>query len=275
MRYDGSERDRATSVEALTARVEGERIALRPRRNPLPDVTYGRRVKGTDGRTWLQYWFLYATNDQDRGILRTGRHEGDWEVVQLRLGPDGRPDEATFAQHSWAERCAWKGTVFVANDSHASYARAGEHGRPWPDPDDFADGRGRTVRPEVQALRRLGPLAGDVGADGRLVDPRRGLEPARPGLPGRRPVGRSGGLPRPGAGLRERGAAAAPRGADRRVAGPYRHRRVHLYGNSDTRPARRMIRFNLGTVSAACRIHGHRPWNGGTMLLGLIARSSV
>jgi hypothetical protein len=150
VRYDGSERDRATSVEALTARVEGDRIALRPRREPLPDVTYGRRVRGSDGRTWLQYWFLYATNDQDRGILRTGRHEGDWEVVQLRLGRDGRPDEATFAQHSWAERCAWGGTVFVANDSHASYARAGEHGRPWPDPDDFADGRGRTVRPEVR-----------------------------------------------------------------------------------------------------------------------------
>ncbi|HEV2062136.1 MAG TPA: hypothetical protein VGR12_04720, partial [Solirubrobacteraceae bacterium] len=82
VRYDSDERDRATSVEALTARVEGDAISLRPRRRPLPDVTYGRRVLGSDGRTWLQYWFLYATNTQDRGIVRTGRHEGDWEMVQ-------------------------------------------------------------------------------------------------------------------------------------------------------------------------------------------------
>lgn len=150
MRYDSAERDRATAVEALVARVEGERVALRPRREPPPDVAYGRRVHGGDGRTWLQYWFLYATNDQDRGILRTGRHEGDWEMVQLRLGAGGRPDAATFAQHSWAEACPWRGVVFVANGSHASYFSAGEHGRPWPDPDDFADGRGRAVRPRIE-----------------------------------------------------------------------------------------------------------------------------
>ncbi len=150
MRYDSAERDRATAVEALTARVEGERIALRPRVDPLPDVTYGRRVRGSDGRTWLQYWFLYATNTQDRGIVRTGRHEGDWEMVQLALGADGRPRDATFAQHSWAEACPWRGVVHVAHGSHASFPTAGEHGRPWPDPDDFADGRGRAVRPRVE-----------------------------------------------------------------------------------------------------------------------------
>ncbi len=150
MRYDSAERDRATSVEALTARVAGDRISLRPRVDPLPDVTYGRRVRGGDGRTWLQYWFLYATNPQDRGIVRTGRHEGDWEMVQLRLGAGGRPDAATFAQHSWAEACPWRGVVHVANGSHASYPAPGEHDRPWPDPDDEADGRGRAVTPRVK-----------------------------------------------------------------------------------------------------------------------------
>jgi hypothetical protein len=150
VRYDSSERDRATAVEALTARVVGESVVLRPRVRPLPDVTYGRRVRGSDGRTWLQYWFLYATNAQDRGVVRTGRHEGDWEMVQVALGRDGRPREATFAQHSWAEACRWRGVVYVANGSHASYASPGEHGRPWPDPDDLADGRGRAVRPRVE-----------------------------------------------------------------------------------------------------------------------------
>ena len=151
MRYDSSETDRATSVEALTARVEGDSVTLAPRTSgPVPDVVYGRRTRGSDGRTWLQYWFLYATNTQDRGIFRTGRHEGDWEVVQVALDRDGRPGDATYAQHSWAERCAWRGVVHVANGSHASYFTPAEHGRPWPDPDDFADGRGRQVRPRVE-----------------------------------------------------------------------------------------------------------------------------
>ncbi len=82
--------------------------------------------------------------------MRTGRHAGDWEVVQVALDARGRPSDATFAQHSWAERCAWRGVVYVANGSHASFFTPGEHGRPWPDPDDFADGRGREVRPEVR-----------------------------------------------------------------------------------------------------------------------------
>ena len=131
-----------------------EAIALRPRTSPPPDVTYGRAARGSDGRTWLQYWFLYEDNPQDRGIVRTGRHEGDWEVVQLRLGAGGRPDVATFAQHSWAEACRWRGTVYVAHGSHASYARAGTHDRPWPDPDDEAPGDGRAVRPEVRPFGR-------------------------------------------------------------------------------------------------------------------------
>ena len=177
MRYDSSERDRATSVEALTAHVDGDEITLRPRVHPLPDVAYGRRVRGSDGRTWLQYWFLYATNDQDRGVVRTGRHEGDWEVVQLRLGSGGRPDAATFAQHSWAEACPWRGTVYVAHASHASYPRAGEHGRPWPDPDDFADGRGRAVRPRIEPfgewVRYPGQWGGRTPTGGSPARPRR------------------------------------------------------------------------------------------------------
>jgi hypothetical protein len=105
---------------------------------------------------------LHEDNPQDRGIVRTGRHEGDWEVVQVGLDPrTGRPAVVTFAQHSWAERCAWSAVeraprdpeapvVYVAAASHASYPRAARHDRPWPDPTDVADGRGRAVRPEVR-----------------------------------------------------------------------------------------------------------------------------
>jgi hypothetical protein len=158
LRYAAAEDDRATAVEALVAGPpRGPRVTLRPRRRPLPDVVHGRAVRGRDGRTWLQYWLLYATNEQDRGIVRTGRHEGDWELVQVGLRR-GRPEVVTFAQHSWAEACAWtrvrregaRPVVFVAHASHASYPRPGAVDRPWPDPTDEADGRGRTARPRVE-----------------------------------------------------------------------------------------------------------------------------
>jgi hypothetical protein len=140
-----------TAVAALTAGPpRGEAVALRPRRDPLPVVAHGRALAGRDGRTWLQFWLLYADNPQDRGIVRTGRHEGDWELVQVGLDRRGRPVAATYAQHAWAAACAWTGHVFVANGSHASYPVPGVHGRPWPDPDDEARGDGRVARVRVE-----------------------------------------------------------------------------------------------------------------------------
>jgi hypothetical protein len=148
LHLDAREPDRPRAVEDLVdLPLRGDRVALGPTR-PGRDVAYGRVVRGTGGRRWLQYWFLYANNPQDRGIVRTGRHEGDWEMVQFTLSGD-----ATFAQHNWAASCSWTGHVYVANGSHASYPDAGEHGRPWPDPDDEAPGDGAVVRPEI---RRLG-----------------------------------------------------------------------------------------------------------------------
>jgi hypothetical protein len=36
-------------------------------------AVYGRTVPSERGGVWLQYWFFYAAQDQDRGIVRTGR----------------------------------------------------------------------------------------------------------------------------------------------------------------------------------------------------------
>src|SRR4051812_49220712 len=69
-------------------------------------AAYGHVVPTRDGGAWLQYWLFYAYQDQDRGLVRTGRHEGDWELVQFRVTAAGRPVEAVYAQHSGAERCA-------------------------------------------------------------------------------------------------------------------------------------------------------------------------
>jgi len=123
-------------------------------------VVYGRAARGGDHRRWLQYWLFYEDNAQDRGIARTGRHAGDWELVQLRLDAANRPDRATAAQHSWAESCAWDAlqrredapVFFIAHASHATYTRPGDVGRPFPDPTDEVDGRGMRLRLPVNTI---------------------------------------------------------------------------------------------------------------------------
>ncbi len=90
---------------------------------------YGRVV--TDGGgTWLQYWFYYFYNSKSFVV---GEHEGDWEMIQLRIGDDGKPVEATYSQHSFGEKRPWRGVrkvgsrplVFVAVASHACYFQPG------------------------------------------------------------------------------------------------------------------------------------------------------
>lgn len=147
--HDASERFEATSVRG--SGVPGaERAAARP-------VVYGRMAPGG----WLQYWIYFASNPQDRGILRSGRHAGDWELVQYRA--DG--SAAVYAQHSGAERCdvasverrGGRPVVYVANGSHAAYFHAGVRDRTWPDPNDEADGRGTVQRPLVVEVGERSP----------------------------------------------------------------------------------------------------------------------
>lgn len=148
LRYDGKETLRATAVT-----------------DDGSDVVYGRSVRGSDGRRWLQYWLYYIDNPQDRGIVRTGRHEGDWELVQVRLTSAGRADRVTAAQHSWAESCGWREArrrgpapvVFVANASHASYLAPGDVDRPLGDPTDEANGKGDAVRPRARRITATSP----------------------------------------------------------------------------------------------------------------------
>jgi hypothetical protein len=145
-------------------------VGARPGTFAREPVVYRRVADG-----WVQYWMVFERNDQDRGVLRTGRHAGDWEMVQVRL--DG--SEAVFAQHSGAERCragavetrGGRFVVYVANGSHAAYFHPGVRDRMWPDPNDEADGRGEVVVPAVEPLGawarwpgRWGRRAGRLGA---------------------------------------------------------------------------------------------------------------
>jgi len=154
------------------------------------DLVYGH-VATEDGEVWLQYWLFFAYNPQDRGVVRTGRHEGDWELFQVRIDAADRPELATLAQHSWAEGCTWTDleqtrggdapVLYVANGSHALYSEAGTGDRPFPDPNDEADGDGRQVRPPVVGIGDSRPSW--VSFDGRWGDSRAGLVPGEQSSP--------------------------------------------------------------------------------------------
>jgi hypothetical protein len=128
-------------------------------------AVYGRAVPAGGGGAWLQYWLFYADQDQDRGIVRTGRHEADWEMVQYRLDARGRPIEAVYAQHSRGEHCGWPSVrtleghplVYPAHGSHAWNLHPGTRDRLWPDPNDEADGRGLVVYPRLVSVSATSP----------------------------------------------------------------------------------------------------------------------
>lgn len=139
-------------LHAVTGRYEED--AFRMQANPAyADRVYGHAVRD-DEQTWLQYWFFYYYED---AMLLP--HEGDWEMIQLRLDEDGAPMDATYAsrhgdvRHRWVDLEPGGGgapVVYVARGSHACYARPGRHGRA--PTRDRADGRGREVRPALEDL---------------------------------------------------------------------------------------------------------------------------
>ncbi len=91
------------------------------------------RVKPDGGRVWLQYWLWCYYNPKH--LLGLGKHEGDWELVQVGLGADGAPEVATYSQHEDGEARDWDDmerngdhpVVYVAPLSHACYFEPGSH----------------------------------------------------------------------------------------------------------------------------------------------------
>ena len=133
-------------------------VAARPE---LSDRVYGYACPGKKpGSKWLQYWFFYFYDDPNLAA-RIGLHEGDWEMIQLRI-PAGRdePDIAVYAQHKSANLRDWRRVekvegspdtplVYSARGSHASYFEAGLYDtEAW---FDIADGQGprRDLKLEV------------------------------------------------------------------------------------------------------------------------------
>ena len=138
-----------------------------------------------DGRTWLQYWFWLYYNPKN--LFGFGKHEGDWEMVQVGLGKDGQPEVATYAQHTGGEARRWRTVevergrpvVYVASLSHASYFRQGTH--PYPVGIDHAYGDGP---PEYDLpIEPFGPWvdwAGRWGSSERAIGRGTGIGPRSP-----------------------------------------------------------------------------------------------
>jgi hypothetical protein len=152
-------------------------LAMR-RRQGCADVAYGRSCRDGDGRLWLQYWFFYYFND--KGFLHAGIHEGDWEMVQLRIGDGDAPDAVTYGQHSGGVRASWEEAekrrdgreetlvLYSARGSHACLPRAGTYAAPAVP--DHSDGLGLAVRPR---LERIGTELGWIAWPGHWGSTRR------------------------------------------------------------------------------------------------------
>jgi hypothetical protein len=98
------------------------------------DKTVAHVLNLSDGTRVAQYWFFYY--DNPKTYFTIGAHEGDWEMMQVHVGADQQPIEATYSQHNGGERCDWihvqrdvdgHPIVYVAEGSHASYFSSGYH----------------------------------------------------------------------------------------------------------------------------------------------------
>ncbi len=140
-------------------------LAIRARDPDFADVVYGRGRRDREGALWLQYWLFFYY--EDKGLLGIERREGDWEMVQLRLGGEGAPEAATFAQHGGAERLRWDQlelaltdegqapVVYVARGSHTPRPRPGSYAAPFVP--DHNDGLGPRLRPRLSPIGDDGP----------------------------------------------------------------------------------------------------------------------
>jgi hypothetical protein len=122
-------------------------IAQKPE---LRDWVFGRVHPVNDDTKWLQYWFFYFYDDPSMA-MQLGAHEGDWEMIQLRVLRAGEagwePDVAVYAQHKYGSQSGWldverdgdRPIVYSARGSHASYFHAGLYDTEW---FDVVDGKG-------------------------------------------------------------------------------------------------------------------------------------
>jgi hypothetical protein len=156
------------------------------------DDSYRNRIYGrvarADGTRWLQYWFWLYNNPKN--LFGWGKHEGDWEMVQIRLDPDDRPVSASYSQHEhgetrpWADVEKWEGdhpVVYLAPLSHAAYFRGETHfyGSGVDNPAPNGPGALPDVEPFGDWVSWPGRWGGDLGRT--ILGKRVGRSPRSPG----------------------------------------------------------------------------------------------
>jgi hypothetical protein len=183
---DGDRLDEAPDVLAAARRFQAD--------PDYADRCYGR-VKPDGDRTWLQYWLWSYYNPKH--LLGFGRHEGDWELVQVGLGPGDEPQVVTISQHTTGEAKDWEDVermgdhpvVYVAPLSHANYFEPGAH--PYVIGVDTPDGGADPVLPRIETFGAWDSWPGRWGnstgvlarfSRGRLG----GRSPASPGRQGQK-----------------------------------------------------------------------------------------
>ncbi|MDP9187915.1 MAG: hypothetical protein M3O25_01555, partial [Actinomycetota bacterium] len=95
-------------------------------------------------------------------LLGAGKHEGDWELVQVGLAPTGTPELVTCSQHETGEARSWGKVrrqahgdgehplIYVAPFSHACYFEDGAH--PYLGGVDNPDGSRPPILPALEEL---------------------------------------------------------------------------------------------------------------------------
>lgn len=145
----------------------------------LPPVVYKRTLR-SGPLAWDQYWMWYLYNPW--GVGGIGKHEGDWEFVQIGYTPKEKLGVlATYSQHhNGGKREYWnieydgpRPVVYVALGSHANYFTAGRQGGGI----DLCDGRGLEIRD--YEVREFGPWASWPGRWGNSTG--EGKSPESPG----------------------------------------------------------------------------------------------
>jgi hypothetical protein len=183
---------RRTDAIGDTTRAYEQHAAAMHRLAKYRNRVHGHARRDAQGRLWLQYWLFYYYNDyQLLGPLSGGNHEGDWELVQVRLNAAGRPDQIVGSQHKQAESRAWRDApkdgdtplIHVARGSHANYFGKGRHWTgSW---FDQADGKGPRITPALDVLEDTTPWVlwpgswGDTKASGNPLDAN---SPVSPGV---------------------------------------------------------------------------------------------
>jgi hypothetical protein len=148
-------------------------------------VGYHRAVREAN-LYWHQYWLWYLYNPWSFAGTGVGRHEGDWEFVQLGCtdSKGDKPVLMTASQHrSGQKREFWRcelergrPVVYVALGSHANFFTPGDR------VDDVADGKGKKLT-NIQ-WRDFGPWFDWKGRWGNSTGA--GRSPESPGCQGER-----------------------------------------------------------------------------------------